>query len=123
MNSETSDLMSKSTTPALVPYRPSKIAWTPHEYQLKSVKFCVEHAVAGLFLDMGLGKSSTMLAVIKLLIQRGIIKRVLIIAPLRVCWSVWPEEAKKWSDFSDLRVEVLHGPKKDEALQRDADIY
>jgi SNF2 family DNA or RNA helicase len=102
---------------------PFSVAWTPHNYQLQAVKFIIEHAVAGLFLDMGLGKTSSTLAAIKLLMDRGIVKRVLIIAPLRVCWSVWPEEVKKWRDFNGLRVEVLHGPKKDEALKRDADIY
>ena len=48
---------------------------------------------------------------------------MLVIAPLKPCYLVWPAEAKKWTDFRDLRVEVLHGPKKDEALARDADVY
>lgn len=51
------------------------------------------------------------------------VKKVLLIAPLRVCYSVWPEEMVKWKDFKDITVNILHGPGKDEALKRDADIY
>jgi len=115
--------MLKSTTPAKAPSLHSSRDWTPHAYQLKAVKFLLEHAAAGLFLEMGLGKSASTLAATKVLLEKKLIRRVLIIAPLRVCWSVWPEEVKKWTDFNGLRVEVLHGPKKDEALKRDADIY
>lgn len=99
------------------------IPWTPHAYQKKAVKFLLEHAAAALFLDPGLGKTSIVLAAIKFLIKRKIINKVLLIAPLRVCYSVWPREVEKWSDFHGLRIEILHGPKKDEALNREADIY
>jgi SNF2 family DNA or RNA helicase len=48
---------------------------------------------------------------------------MLVIAPLKPCYLVWPLEVQKWIDFYDFKVEVLHGPKKDEALEREADIY
>jgi SNF2 family DNA or RNA helicase len=48
---------------------------------------------------------------------------MLVIAPLRPALLVWPAEARKWADFAHLRVEVLHGPDKDAALARDADVY
>jgi len=97
--------------------------WEPHAYQKKAVKFLLEHAAAALFLDPGLGKTAVTLAAVKLLKKRGVLSKVLLIAPLRVCHSVWPKEVKKWEDFHGLRVEVLHGPKKDEALEREADVY
>ena len=83
----------------------------------------MENGSAALFLDPGLGKTSITLAAISFLIKRGIISKVLLIAPLRVCHSVWPREVEKWKDFSHLRIEILHGPKKNEALEREADIY
>lgn len=98
-------------------------AWKPHAYQKKAVKFLLEHSAAALFLDPGLGKTSVTLAAIKLLKREGLVDKVLIIAPLRVCYSVWPREMEKWEDFKDLRIEVLHGKDKDDALERDADIY
>lgn len=97
--------------------------WKPHAYQKKAVKFLLEHACAALFLDPGLGKSSITLAAIKMLKAKKLVSKVLLIAPLRVCYNVWPKETTKWEDFGGLRVEVLHGPGKDEALARDADIY
>lgn len=87
------------------------------------MKFLLEHACAALFLDPGLGKTSITLAAIKMLKARKLVSKVLIVAPLRVCYSVWPREVDKWSDFAHLKIEVLHGPDKDAALERDADIY
>lgn len=101
----------------------SPVPWTPHAYSKKAVKFLLEHACAALFLDPGLGKTSITLAAIKMLIARKLVGKVLIVAPLRVCYSVWPREVAKWEDFNHLRLEVLHGPDKEDALNRDADIY
>lgn len=98
-------------------------AWTPHNYQTDAIKFLLEHAGAGLFLDPGLGKTSVVLGAIKILKRKGLLDRVLIIAPLRVCYSVWPGEIEKWLDFNELTIEILHGPNKDKALRRKADIY
>lgn len=97
--------------------------WKPHNYQKKAIKFLLEHASGALFLDPGLGKTSITLGAIKVLKKKKVFDKALIIAPLRVCHSVWPNEITKWKDFKDLTVEVLHGPKKDEALEREADIY
>lgn len=97
--------------------------WIPEEYQLQGVQFLLEHAAAGIFLDPGLRKTSITLAAIKILKREKLLDRVLIIAPLRVCYSVWPKEVAKWKDFAYLRVEILHGKDKEEALKRDADIY
>jgi SNF2 family DNA or RNA helicase len=36
---------------------------------------------------------------------------------------VWPAEVAKWKDFNHLRIVVLHGPKKEQLLQEDADVY
>lgn len=89
----------------------------------KAVKFLLEHACAALFLDPGLGKTSITLAAIKILKEKRMIRKVLIIAPLRVCHLVWPKENMKWEDFAGLKIVVLHGPEKDALLEEPADIY
>lgn len=104
-------------------FKPSSTPWQPHSYQKKAVKFLLEHAAAALFLDPGLGKTSITLAAVKLLKQKKVLDKVLLIAPLRVCYSVWPKEADKWLDFNGLKIVVLHGPDKDRLLQEPADIY
>ena len=104
-------------------FKPLSKPWQPHAYQKKAVKFLLEHAASALFLDPGLGKTSITLAAIKMLKQKKVLDKVLLIAPLRVCYSVWPKEVEKWQDFHGLKVQVLHGSKKDEALKADADVY
>jgi SNF2 family DNA or RNA helicase len=104
-------------------FKPLSKPWQPHAYQKKAVKFLLEHAASALFLDPGLGKTSITLAAIKLLKQKQVLDKVLLIAPLRVCYSVWPKEVDKWTDFGGIKVAVLHGPKKDEALKSEADVY
>lgn len=59
----------------------------------------------------------------KILKQRGLINKALIIAPLRPVYKVWPDEIKKWGDFSEIRYTILHGSKKESALQTAADVY
>ena len=91
--------------------------WTPHKYQLNAVKFIIERACAGLFLEPGLGKTVIVLQAFNLLRQRKMVKKMLVIAPLRVAYSTWPAEAEKWDELSDLKVGVLHGPDKLKVLK------
>lgn len=115
--------MSKSVIMRSTLFRSSSVPWTPHDYQKKAVKFLLEHAAGALLLDPGLGKTSITLAAIKMLKKKKVLNKVLLIAPLRVCHSVWPKEITKWKDFEDLKVVVLHGPHKDKLLETEADIY
>ncbi len=108
----------RASTPPL-----GAVPWRPHAYQKKAAKWLVSNGAAALFLDPGLGKTSITLAAFSVLKKQGLAKRALVIAPLRVCHSVWPNEVTKWSDFSGLRVVVLHGPEKERALAADADLY
>ena len=110
------------TTPLTLLKRLSN-PWKPHKFQKKAVKFLIEHGAAALFLDPGLGKTSITLGAIKILKQKKLINYVLIIAPLRVCVSVWPKEVLKWKDFHGLTVKVLHGPDREDRLMEEADIY
>lgn len=91
--------------------------WTPHAYQKHAVEFMIDKATAGLFLDPGLGKTAISLTAFSLLQKQKVNKRALVIAPLRPCYSVWGPEAKKWDHISYLRVGVLHGSRKEEALR------
>lgn len=96
--------------------------WTPRPYQEVALKFLLEHACAGLLLKPGLGKTASTLAAITFLKKRKLIKKVLIIAPVRVCYRVWPREIKKWADFNHLTIAIAHGKDKEAALHADVDI-
>jgi SNF2 family DNA or RNA helicase len=99
------------------------VYWEPHEYQKKAVKFLVEHGSGQLWLDPGLGKTSITLQAFKILKAAGAVKKALIVAPLRPAYAVWPQEIKKWDNFADLRISVLHGANKDKYLDDKSDIH
>ena len=77
--------------------------YTPYPYQAFAEKFVLEHKAAGLFLDMGLGKTAiTLSACEKLLRDYFETSKVLVIAPLLPARETWPDELA--SDlFSDYR--------------------
>lgn len=96
-----------------------------HSYQKVATKHLIEkvytHEGAGLWLDPGLGKTAVTLHAIETLRLTEGVKRTLIVAPLRVILTSWPNEIAKWGfDFSH---EIVQGPKRLQALARPADIY
>lgn len=95
----------------------------PHSYQRDTIKKLVSNDELFLALDMGLGKTVTTLTAITQIIQSGEPLRVLIVAPLRPARLTWPAELEVWDHLRWLRYEILHGPKKGEALRRDAHLY
>ncbi|MBS7577723.1 MULTISPECIES: DEAD/DEAH box helicase [unclassified Enterococcus] len=100
--------------------------FVPHEYQQYSIDFIKEHKIAALLLEMGLGKTVTTLTAIKdLMFDDFAVKKVLIIAPLRVTQSTWPSEIEKWDHLKDLSYSVVLGNPKQriEALYKKADLY
>lgn len=98
--------------------------WTPRKEQLKAVKHLISRAEAGIFGEPGVGKTSIFLAALKVLLENDICKRVLIIAPLRVCFQVWPAEIQEWRDFNKLTYHILHDKgKTDWALNLDVQIF
>lgn len=67
-----------------------------YEYQKVLVDKIISTKALGLFVDMGLGKTKVMLEALHRLCERGEAKRVLVVAPLRVCLMTWVCEANKW---------------------------
>lgn len=88
-----------------------------HDYQRRAVEHLHENPRAGLFMDMGLGKTATVLSALTLAHLP-----VLVIAPKRVAERVWPTERDKWRP--DLSIAVAAGTAHDRlrAVGRRADI-
>ncbi len=97
--------------------------WDAHCYQRTGISFLISNDRSALFLDPGLGKTSISLSAIKLLRGSNRIKGVLLIAPLRVIYSVWPEEITKWINFNNIRCTILHDQTKDTLWGEHKDIY
>ncbi len=83
--------------------------YVPHEYQAYATQFILDHPVAAILLQMGLGKSVITLTAIRELFRRGEIRKVLVIAPLRVARDTWPQEIRKWDHLQDLTFSVAVG--------------
>ena len=78
----------------------------PHDYQQYAIQFLTEHPVAALLLDMGLGKTvTTLTAINELLFDRFEIRRVLVIAPLRVARDTWSAEIEKWEHLKHPEIQ------------------
>lgn len=100
--------------------------FTPHTYQQIAIEKILDTPRAGLFLDMGLGKTViTLTAIDELMYNRFEVERVLVIAPLRVAEDTWSRESSKWDHLKHLRISKILGTPKERrrALAKDADIY
>lgn len=113
----------KNTTAPTRRLLPSIEEWIPSTGQAAAVEFLISHATGALWADPGAGKTSITLTAFTRLHRAGQARKMLVMAPLRVCQLVWRQEVEKWAHTRHLRVALLHGPKKDAALQEDADIY
>ena len=100
--------------------------YEPYEYQEYATNFILEHPIAAVLLDMGLGKSViTLTAIEELMRDRFEVSKVLVIAPLRVATNTWPLEIRKWDHLHGLTYSVAVGTETERktALMAKADIY
>ena len=100
--------------------------YLPHEYQRYATEYIKSHPVAAVFLDMGLGKTViTLTALFDLLFDEFAVRKILVVAPLRVAKTTWPEEIEKWEHLRNLTYSVAVGTETEraEALRKKADIY
>lgn len=100
--------------------------YEPYFYQEYAEQFILDNAAAGLFLDMGMGKTAiTLTAIEKLIRDYFEVVRVLVIAPLKPAQETWPPEMKKWDHLEGLTASLVLGSESErlQALRADADIY
>jgi len=91
-------------------------------------------------IDMGLGKTIIGLTAIRDWFAWGVLQKaapcplhsgkrckghVLVVAPIKVCTTVWRQEAKQWEHTKDLTFSLIRGDSKKRAfaLAKEADIY
>lgn len=100
--------------------------YEPHDYQKYAINFIKENPIAAVLLDMGLGKTSiTLTAINDLLFDSFDVRKVLVIAPLRVARDTWIAEVDKWDHLRHLICSVAVGTEAERkaALMRPANIY
>lgn len=98
--------------------------FTPRPFQPLMVDHMLKHKRSAVWVFLGGGKTTACLSAIDTL---NLIEptRTLVLAPVRVARSVWPEEVKHFDDFKHLKtvpiVGDLHARRR--ALKQDADIH
>lgn len=100
--------------------------YKPHDYQIYATNFILTHPVSAIFLDCGLGKSViTLTAIYDLLFNSFEVRKILVVAPLRVARDTWPMEIEKWNHLGGLSYSLVTGTEVERkaALERNAHIY
>jgi SNF2 family DNA or RNA helicase len=98
--------------------------FTPHDYQREVIDWITSQRRCAVWAPMGGGKTvSTLLALETLNLVEDVYP-ALILAPLRVAKTTWPDEVKKWTFSQHLTVSVVAGTAKqrEAALRAKADI-
>ena len=98
----------------------------PYDYQQYAIDYIIRNKESGIFLDMGLGKTViTLTAIEELMYNSFEVKRVLVVAPLRVARDTWSGECDKWDHLKHIKMSLILGDERERirAINRNADIY
>lgn len=100
--------------------------YNPHDYQKYAIDFIEKNPQAAVLLECGLGKTSiTLTALNDMMFDRFEVRKVLIIAPIRVCKNSWAAEIGKWDHLKELTFSLVLGNREQRlaALRKKADLY
>jgi SNF2 family DNA or RNA helicase len=99
--------------------------YAPRKYQADTTRFVIDNPKSAQWLDMGLGKTVSMLSAIEALTDSADTRGVLVFGPLRVVVDTWPDEIRKWDHTRRLRYSVVTGTERQriKALEPGADVY
>jgi len=73
-------------------------------YQEQAADFLYEHDRAMILAPVGAGKTAITLTAMYDMLYEGHVKRWLVVAPLRVATSVWPQEQPKWAPYMSMSI-------------------
>ena len=98
--------------------------FTPRIYQDSIIEWVLNNPRDGVWAGMGMGKTVSVLTALDILelTEPG---PTLVLAPLRVASSTWPDEARKWSHLKNVEVCPIVGTPQERraALKKDASVF
>lgn len=83
--------------------------FTPRPFQKPAISHLVKNKRCALWMDMGMGKSASVLSALEHLNLVEDVYPALIVAPLRVARDTWPEETQKWNIFNHIKISPIVG--------------
>ncbi|WP_369952297.1 SNF2-related protein [Ralstonia syzygii] len=102
----------------------SRRPFTPRGYQDAIMEWALDRERSGVWAGMGMGKTVSTLTALDILelVEPG---PALVLAPLRVAASTWPDEASKWDHLHNVEVSAVVGTpeKRRAALRRPASVF
>lgn len=122
--SRLTNLLGETPKQEHIHYTDEELTRTPNgatlrPYQQQIMDFAIKTKRAGLFVDMGLGKTLSTLATLNYLAENDeidVTKPVLIVAPIMVALDTWSREASKWGYDMDVLINIKLSKKKRELL-------
>lgn len=99
--------------------------FTPRDYQRLIIDHIINTPRCAVWAGMGMGKSSSTLTALDALLLTDDPGPILVLAPLRVAKSTWPDEVRKWASLHHLTVMPIVGSEAERlmALKYKADIF
>ena len=91
-----------------------------HDYQIYAKNFLLTHPYCGLFLQVGLGKTSI---VLEALMELNPVCHVLIIAPKHIARATWTEEMRKWGLLFRTQSLLVNEKGKNLSKQKREELY
>lgn len=91
-------------------------------YQHEAADFLFAHDRAMILAPVGAGKTAITLTAMSDMTAKGHCDRWLVLAPKRVCLSVWPVEVKKWAEHMSMAVAVGTPAQRKAAFAADVDV-
>ncbi len=102
----------------------TRIDFTPHAYQDQIIGHQLDLQRGAIWAGMGMGKTVSTLVSLDLLelVEPG---PTLVLAPLRVAASTWPDEALKWNNLRNVEVSAIVGTPQERkaALRKPANVF
>lgn len=94
-------------------------------YQGLITNFQLDHERCNIFAGMGLGKTVSTFTACQAKVLAGQSDPILVLAPLRVAKSTWPNEVRKWKHLSGLDVMPIAGSEAERklALRHDVPVH
>lgn len=80
-----------------------------HDYQVQAIDHIKSNDQSMLWLDIGLGKTISTLTALSDMFASGKVYGVLVLGSLRICQTVWEQEAQRWSHTKHLTFSLVHG--------------
>ena len=100
-------------------------SFVPRPYQKLIIDAILDKPRSAIWAGLGMGKTVATLTALEALIKLGGEGPALVIAPLRVAQSTWPDEIAKWDHLKGLTCSVVTGSAKERlrAINVQADVY